>query len=184
MEVERVSSIYVGAEETAVPGVGMDSGAVVHSAGLAQAQAGFPVVKAQTFAAARHGGQLPPALPAHGPATVAQGVAVAVIGDLLPVIGRQQVAPCAVSVAVVYGFRICGIASVVVIRRPGQNVSAVVIAVLPDLARRSVLLPDKLIEGVVRILRGLAAADGGDVSVGVVSIAVVPAVDVVGQFAL
>ena len=50
----------------------------------------FPVVKAQTFAAARHGGQLPPALPAHGPATVAQGVAVAVIGDLLPVIGYQS----------------------------------------------------------------------------------------------
>ena len=90
MEVERVSSIYVGAEETAVPGVGVDSGAVVHGAGLAHAQAGFPVVKAQTFAAARHGGQLPPALPAHGPATVAQGVAVAVIGDLLPVIGYQS----------------------------------------------------------------------------------------------
>ena len=50
----------------------------------------FPVVKAQTFAAARHGGQLPPALPAHGPATVAQGVADAVIGDLLPVIGYQS----------------------------------------------------------------------------------------------
>lgn len=71
MEVERVSSIYVGAEKIAVPGVGVDSGAVVHGAGLAQAQAGFPVVKAQTFAATRHGGQLPPALPAHGPATVA-----------------------------------------------------------------------------------------------------------------
>ena len=99
----------------------------------------FPVVKAQTAAGARHGSQLPPALPAHGPATVAQRVAVAVIGDLLPVIGRQQVAPCAVSVAVVYGFGIRGVASVVVIRRPGQNVSTVVIAVLPGLARRSVL---------------------------------------------
>ena len=57
----------------------MDSGAVVCGTGLTQTQAGFPVVKAQTFAAARHGGQLPPALPAHGPATVAQRVAVAVI---------------------------------------------------------------------------------------------------------
>ena len=79
MEVERGISADVGAEETAVPGVGVDSGAVVCGTGLTQTQAGFPVVKAQTFAAARHGGQLPPALPAHGPATVAQRVAVAVI---------------------------------------------------------------------------------------------------------
>ena len=113
----------------------------------------------------------PSALPAHGPATVAQRVADAVIGDHLPVIGRQQVSPCAVSIAVVYGFRICGVASVVIIRRPGQNVSAVVIAVLPGLARFRVLLPDKLPEGVILILRGLAAADAGNVPVGVVGIA-------------
>ena len=60
---------------------------------LACAQAGLIVGEAQRVAALGHACEPPTALPAHRPATVAQGIAYAVVSYLLAVVRGQQVAP-------------------------------------------------------------------------------------------
>ena len=61
--------------------------------GFARAQTGLVIGKAQCVAALGHACQLSAALPVHRPATVAQGVAYAVIGYLFPVVHGEQIAP-------------------------------------------------------------------------------------------
>ena len=67
---------------------------------LACAQAGLIVGEAQRVAALGHACEPPTALPAHRPATVAQGIAYAVVSYLLAVICCEQVAPFSIAVGV------------------------------------------------------------------------------------
>ena len=68
--------------------------------GLACAQTGLVIGKADRVVALGHACQLSAALPAHRPTAVAQGIAYAVVCYLLAVIRGQQVAPFSIAVGV------------------------------------------------------------------------------------
>ena len=89
MEIQGVCVGYVCGKLRTLPDV-----AVSYTVdGLACAQAGLVIGKAQCVAALGHACQLSAALPAHRPATVAKRVAYAVVSYLLAVVHGEQIAP-------------------------------------------------------------------------------------------
>ena len=96
VEVKGVDISNIRCQLAALPDV-----VVSHAVdGLACAQAGLVIGKAQCVAALGHACQLSAALPAHRPAAVAKRVAYAVVSYLLAVIRGQQVSPFRVTVGI------------------------------------------------------------------------------------
>ena len=150
--------------------------------GLARAQTGLVIGKADRVVALGHGGQLSAALPVHRPAAVAQGIAYAVVCYLLAVICCEQVAPLSVAVGVGSSRSAaadCAAAGAGVLRA-AEDIAAVIVGVVPRFSRRRVLLPYQLAEIVVLICYGLVAGDGEYVSVGVVGVVEVRSLAAVG----
>ena len=153
MEVECIRRAHVRHELAAVPDVA--AGAAVHR--LFGAQSGVVVREGERRAVLLHGGKLPSALPAHAPAAVRRRVADSVVGYGFAVVGGEQVTPCSIPISVrdrdgvgclpvrivVFGFR--------------EDVPAEVVGVIPRLARRGVVLPDKLVQAVVGVGRRAVA---------------------------
>ena len=101
--------------------------------GLACAQTGLVICKAQCVAALGHGGQLSAALPAHRPAAVTKWVAYAVIAYGLAVVRGQQVAPFSIAVGVGSSRSAaadCAAARAGVLRA-AEDIAAVVVGVVP-----------------------------------------------------
>ena len=150
--------------------------------GLARAQTGLVICKAQRVAAFGHGGQLSAALPRHSPAAVAKWVAYAVVSYLLAVVCSQQVAPFSIAVGVgssrsAAADRAAARAGVLC---AAEDIAAVVVGVIPRLSRRRVLLPYQLAEIVILICYGLSAGDGEYIPVGVVGVVEVSSLAAVG----
>ena len=150
--------------------------------GFVRAQAGLIVGEAQRVAALGHACEPPTALPAHRPATVAQGIAYAVVSYLLAVVCGQQVAPFSIAVGV--GSSRSAAADRAVARAgvlcAAEDIAAVVVGVIPRLSRRRVLLPYQLAEIVILICYGLSAGDGEYIPVGVVGVVEVSSLAAVG----
>ena len=169
MEIEGVIRANVSQELFLVPDVFPGGGA--HR--LLRPQPRLVVGKAQGLGAVGHPRQLPSPLPAHGPATVGRGVAKPVIGDRLPIVGRQQIVPRGIAVGIADRLRVGDHTVYVVIFSFRQDISAQVVGILPGLPCRRVLLPYQLVQTVVLILRGMGAVRiRQQISVGVVGIAV------------
>ena len=129
VEVQGIGVGYVRRKLRTLPDI-----AVSHAVdGLACAQTGLVIGKAQCVAALGHGGQLPAALPSHSPAAVAQGVAYAVVCDRFAVVRGQQVAPLGVAVGIGSSCSAaadCAAAGTGVLR-PAEYIAAVVVGVVP-----------------------------------------------------
>ena len=114
--------------------------------GLACAQTGLVIGKAQRVATFGHGGQLSAALPAHRPAAVAKRVAYAVVAYGLAVVCGQQVAPFSIAVGVgssrsAAADRAAARAGVLC---AAEDIAAVVVGVIPRFSRRRILFPYQL----------------------------------------
>ena len=89
VEIQRVGISNIRRQLAALPDV-----AVSYAVdGLARAQTGLVICKAQRVAAFGHGGQLSAALPRHSPAAVAKWVAYAVVAYGLAIVCGEQIAP-------------------------------------------------------------------------------------------
>ena len=139
---------------------------------LACAQAGLVIGKAQCVAALGHACQLSAALPAHRPATVAQGIAYAVVCYLLAVVRGEQVAPLRVTIGIGSGRSAaadCAAAGAGVLRA-AEDIAAVIVGVVPRFSRRRILFPYQLAEIVILICYGLSIRDRCYVSTSVVCV--------------
>ena len=149
VEVKCVARPHVRHELAAVPDVA--AGAAVHR--LFGAQSGIVVREGERRAVLLHGRKLPPALPAHPPAAVVRWVPYAVVGYRFAVVGSEQIAPCGVAVGIAYRDGIGSLPVRIVVFGFREDVPAEVIGIIPCLARRGVVLPDKLVQAVVGVGR-------------------------------
>ena len=163
VEVKCIVRAHVRHELAAVPDVA--AGAAVHR--LFGAQSGVVVGKRKRRAVLLHGRQLPPALPRHAPAAVVRRVAYAVVGYGFAVVRRQEIAPYGVAVGIAYRDGIGSLPVRIVVFGFREDVPAEVVGIVPRLVRRSIVLPDELVQAVVGVGRCVIRQD---IAVCVVSI--------------
>ena len=144
------------------------------SVGATGAQAVYIVGVIPGGASVGHGGKLPAMLPGVAPCAVAEGIANAVVGNVDPIVGCQQVAPFFVAVGVAYGVGRCSqFPGGVAVLCAAEDIARGVVAPHMGEAAALVILPDELVGPVVGIAgNACAVADGQDVAVIIVGIAV------------